>query len=318
MTQQLRIATVTLNPAFDLVGRLPRIDVGEVNTVETLGLYPAGKGINVAKVLSDLGLELSVTGFLGAENQGDFVNSFQKNGMQDAFYRIDGKTRINVKITETEADVTDLNFLGFEVSPADWDRFTALSKDWESQFDLVAICGSLPRGVSPERFSHWLERLHQQGLKVVLDTSNTALTEGLKAHPWLVKPNRRELEVWAGRPLDTREEIIEAAERLRNHGIENVIVSMGEKGSLWLNNEGVVQARPPRCENVVSTVGAGDSMVAGLIYGFSQGWNKEKTLRFASATSALAVSQSNVGISDRKALDDIFEQTQITVISENY
>lgn len=151
----------------------------------------------------------------------------------------------------------------------------------------------------------------------MLDSSNAALTEGLKAHPWLVKPNRRELEVWAGRPLNTLHEIITAAQELRNQGIENVIISMGEKGSLWLNNEGVVQAQPPRCENVVSTVGAGDSMVAGLIYGFSQGWDKEKTLRFASATSALAVSQSNVGISNRAALDAIFEQTQITVISEN-
>lgn len=312
-----RIATVTLNPAFDLVGRLARIEVGEVNTVETLGLYPAGKGINVAKVLADLGATLTVTGFLGNENEGDFVRSFEQNGVNDAFYRIQGKTRINVKITETEADVTDLNFLGFEISAEDWAAFTAQSQNWKDQFDLVAVCGSLPRGVSPTAFSQWLESLHQQGLKVVLDSSNNALTEGLKAHPWLVKPNRRELEVWAGRPLNSREEIIEAGEQLRQHGIENVIISMGAEGSLWLNSEGVLQAQPPRCENVVSTVGAGDSMVAGLIYGLAQGWEKEKTLRFASATSALAVSQSNVGISDRAALDDIFAKTNITVISQH-
>ena len=315
MTQ--RIATVTLNPAFDLVGRLTRIEIGEVNTVETLGLYPAGKGINVAKVLADLGTPLTVAGFLGEENQGDFVQNFAQNGLTDHFYRIGGKTRINVKITETEADVTDLNFLGFDVSAQDWQKFIEQSATWKDQFDLVAVCGSLPRGISPQQFAQWLESLHQQGLKVVLDSSNAALTEGLKAHPWLVKPNRRELEVWAGRPLNSREEIIEAAEQLRQHGIENVIISMGEQGSLWLNREGVLQAKPPRCENVVSTVGAGDSMVAGLIYGLAQGWDKEKTLRFASATSALAVSQSNVGISDRKALDTIFAQTEITVISKN-
>lgn len=313
----MRIATVTLNPAFDLVGRLKRIEIGEVNTVETLGLYPAGKGINVAKVLADLDTELSVTGFLGSDNQGDFVNAFKQNKLKDEFYRIEGKTRINVKITETEADVTDLNFLGFEISENDWQAFTALTKNWAGQFDLVAVCGSLPRGIKAQQFAHWLESLHQQGLKVVLDSSNAALTEGLKAHPWLVKPNRRELEIWAGRPLNTLDEIIEAAQTLRHQGIENVIISMGEKGSLWLNSEGVLQAHPPRCENIVSTVGAGDSMVAGLIYGFSQNWDKEKTLCFASATSALAVSQSNVGISDRTALDAIFEQTQITVISRN-
>ena len=311
----MRIATVTLNPAFDLVGRLARIEIGEVNTVETLGLYPAGKGINVAKVLADLGAKLSVTGFLGEENQGDFVQAFAQNGVDDKFYRIAGKTRINVKITETEADVTDLNFLGFEISEQDWEAFTHQSQTWESQYDLVAVCGSLPRGVTPEQFAAWLESLHQQGLKVVLDSSNAALTAGLTAHPWLVKPNRRELEVWAGRSLHTIEEVIEAAEQLRSHGIEHVIISMGEKGSVWLNSEGVLQAQPPRCENVVSTVGAGDSMVAGLIYGFSQGWSKEKTLSFASATSALAVSQSNVGISDKQALEQILAQVKLTNLS---
>ena len=311
----MRIATVTLNPAFDLVGRLARIEIGEVNTVETLGLYPAGKGINVAKVLADLGAKLSVTGFLGEENQGDFVQAFAQNGVEDKFYRIAGKTRINVKITETEADVTDLNFLGFEISEQDWEAFTHQSQTWESQYDLVAVCGSLPRGVTPEQFAAWLEILHQQGLKVVLDSSNAALTAGLTAHPWLVKPNRRELEVWAGRSLHTIEEVIEAAEQLRSHGIEHVIISMGEKGSVWLNSEGVLQAQPPRCENVVSTVGAGDSMVAGLIYGFSQGWSKKKTLSFASATSALAVSQSNVGSSDKQALEQILAQVKLTNLS---
>lgn len=311
----MRIATVTLNPAFDLVGRLARIEIGEVNTVETLGLYPAGKGINVAKVLADLGAKLSVTGFLGEENQGNFVQAFAQNGVDDKFYRIAGKTRINVKITETEADVTDLNFLGFEIREQDWKAFIRQSQTWENQYDLVAVCGSLPRGVTPEQFAAWLESLHQQGLKVVLDSSNAALTAGLTAHPWLVKPNRRELEVWAGRSLHTIEEVIEAAEQLRSHGIENVIISMGEKGSVWLNSEGVLQAQPPRCENVVSTVGAGDSMVAGLIYGFSQGWSKKKTLSFASATSALAVSQSNVGISDKQALEQILAQVKLTNLS---
>ena len=149
----------------------------------------------------------------------------------------------------------------------------------------------------------------------MLDSSNAALTAGLTAHPWLVKPNRRELEVWAGRSLHTIEEVIEAAEQLRSHGIEHVIISMGEKGSVWLNGEGVLQAQPLRCENVVSTVGAGDSMVAGLIYGFSQGWSKEKTLSFASATSALAVSQSNVGISDKQVLEQILAQVKLTNLS---
>ena len=309
-----KVATITLNTAYDLVGRLKRIELGEVNTVETLGLFPAGKGINVAKVLNDLDVEVAVGGFLGEDNQGDFEHMFRITGLQDKFQRVPGKTRINVKITETEADVTDLNFLGYQISAEDWQKFVADSLDYCKEFDIVAVCGSLPRGVTPELFADWLLQLHQAGVKVVLDSSNAALTAGLKANPWLVKPNHRELESWVGHSLPTLNDIIVAAKKLKAQGIANVIVSMGANGSLWLSDNAVVQAQPPKCENVVSTVGAGDSMVAGLIYGFVNNLSQQETLAFASAVSAFAVSQSNVGVSDRALLEPILKQVKVTLI----
>ncbi|OOF62848.1 1-phosphofructokinase [Rodentibacter pneumotropicus] len=309
-----KVATITLNTAYDLVGRLSRIELGEVNTVETLGLFPAGKGINVAKVLKDLGVDVAVGGFLGEDNAGDFEQMFKKQGLQDKFHRVTGKTRINVKITETESDVTDLNFLGYEISPQAWQQFAADSLAYCLDYDVVAVCGSLPLGVTPELFAEWLNQLHQAGVKVVLDTSNAALNAGLTAHPWLVKPNHRELEAWIGHSLNSEEEIINAAQQLKAQGIENVIISMGAEGSLWINNKGVIKAQPPKCENVVSTVGAGDSMVAGLIYGIKQGLSKSETLAFASAVSAFAVSQSNVGVSNPALLDPILNQVKITEI----
>lgn len=309
-----KVATITLNAAYDLVGRLKRIELGEVNTVETLGLFPAGKGINVAKVLNDLGVEVAVGGFLGKDNQGDFEHMFKVTGLQDKFQRVTGKTRINVKITETEADVTDLNFLGYQISAEDWQKFVVNSLDSCKEFDIVAVCGSLPRGVTPELFADWLLQLHQAGVKVVLDSSNAALTAGLKANPWLVKPNHRELESWVGHSLPTLNDIIVAAKKLKAQGIANVIVSMGANGSLWLSDNAVVQAQPPKCENVVSTVGAGDSMVAGLIYGFVNNLSQQETLAFASAVSAFAVSQSNVGVSDRALLEPILKQVKVTLI----
>ncbi len=309
-----KVATITLNAAYDLVGRLPRIEIGEVNTVETLGIFPAGKGINVAKVLKDLGVDVAVGGFLGEDNIGDFETLFKKQGLEDKFHRVAGKTRINVKITETEADVTDLNFLGYQITPEAWQQFTADSLAYCQNFDIVAVCGSLPRGVNPELFADWLKQLHQAGVKVVLDSSNAALTAGLKAHPWLVKPNHRELEAWIGHPLNSLDEIIAAAKKLKAEGIANVIISMGANGSLWLNDQAVIQAQPPKCENVVSTVGAGDSMVAGLIYGIEKGLSQAETLAFASAVSAFAVSQSNVGVSDVALLEPILVNVKISVI----
>ena len=309
-----KVATITLNAAYDLVGRLSRIEIGEVNTVETLGLFPAGKGINVAKVLKDLGVDVAVGGFLGEDNVGDFETLFKKQGLEDKFHRVAGKTRINVKITETEADVTDLNFLGYQITPEAWQQFTVDSLAYCQNFDIVAVCGSLPRGVNPELFADWLNQLHQAGVKVVLDSSNAALTAGLKAHPWLVKPNHRELEAWIGHSLNSLDEIIAAAKKLKAEGIANVIISMGANGSLWLSEQAVMQAQPPKCENVVSTVGAGDSMVAGLIYGIEKGLPQAETLAFASAVSAFAVSQSNVGVSDIALLEPILANVKISVI----
>lgn len=309
-----KVATITLNTAYDLVGRLKRIELGEVNTVETLGLFPAGKGINVAKVLKDLGVDVTVGGFLGEDNQGDFVTLFDKLGLQDKFQRVPGRTRINVKITETDADVTDLNFLGYEISDSAWQQFVVDSLAYCKSFDIVAVCGSLPRGVTPDLFAGWLKQLHQAGIKVVLDSSNAALTAGLSARPWLVKPNHRELEAWMGYTLNSLEEIVSAAKKLKAQGIANVIISMGAQGSVWLSDEAVIQAQPPKCKNVVSTVGAGDSMVAGLIYGLINDLPQKDTLAFASAVSAFAVSQSNVGISDRTLLEPILNNVNITVI----
>ena len=309
-----KVATITLNTAYDLVGRLKRIELGEVNTVETLGLFPAGKGINVAKVLKDLGVDVTVGGFLGEDNQGDFVTLFDKLGLQDKFQRVPGRTRINVKITETDADVTDLNFLGYEISDSAWQQVVVDSLAYCKSFDIVAVCGSLPRGVTPDLFADWLKQLHQAGIKVVLDSSNAALAAGLSARPWLVKPNHRELEALIGHGLPTMNDIIAAAKKLKAQGIAHVIISMGANGSLWLSDEAIMQAQPPRCEHVVSTVGAGDSMVAGLIYGLINGFSQQETLAFASAVSAFAVSQSNVGISDRTLLDPILNHVKTTVI----
>ncbi len=97
--------------------------------------------------------------------------------------------------------MTDFNFSGFEVTPADWERFVTDSLSWLGQFDMVCVSGSLPSGVSPEAFTDWMTRLRSQCPCIIFDSSREALVAGLKAAPWLVKPNRRELEIWAGRKL---------------------------------------------------------------------------------------------------------------------
>ncbi|VEC98711.1 1-phosphofructokinase [Klebsiella variicola] len=129
-----RVATITLNPAYDLVGFTPEIERGEVNLVRTTGLHAAGKGINVAKVLKDLGIDVTVGGFLGKDNQDGFQQLFSELGIANRFQVVQGRTRINVKLTEKDGEVTDFNFSGFEVTPGDWERFVNDSLSWLGQF----------------------------------------------------------------------------------------------------------------------------------------------------------------------------------------
>ncbi len=197
------------------MGFCPEIERGEVNLVRTTGLHAAGKGINVAKVLKDLGIDVTVGGFLGKDNQDGFQQLFSELGIANRFQVVQGRTRINVKLTEKDGEVTDLNFSGFEVTPSDWERFVADSLSWLGQFDMVCVSGSLPSGVSPEAFTDWMTRLRSQCPCIIFDSSRDALVAGLKASPWLVKPNRRELEIWAGRKLPELKDVIDAAHALR-------------------------------------------------------------------------------------------------------
>ncbi|SCC14348.1 1-phosphofructokinase [Gilliamella bombicola] len=305
-----RIATITLNPAYDLLGFCSKVELGDVNLVQTNALLAAGKGINVAKVLSDLDVQLSVGGFLGKENRDGFNLLFKSLNVVDKFETIDGRTRINVKLTEENSEVTDLNFSGFTISEQDWQSFVKNSLEWLKDIDMVAISGSLPAGVSLDKFTNWMEQVKAICPKIVFDSSRDALVAGLKAKPWLIKPNDKELEMWIGRKLSTLDEVKKAAMELVNGGVDNVIISLGSKGALWVTKNEAWLAKPPKCQ-VVSTVGAGDSMVAGLIYGLITEQSIKDTLVFASSVAALSVGQAGVGIAERQAINNMLEKIEI-------
>ena len=308
------ILTLTPNPALDLTGHLPQLQVGQVNLVRSGQLHPAGKGINVARVLKDLGAQVLVSGFLGQENQAPFQELFARCGLQDHFLAVAGATRINVKMVEANGQVTDLNFPGVTVGESELLCFEQRLQELLPQVEYVVMAGSLPRGLTPARLQQWLERLASQGKRVIFDSSGAAMEAGLAAKPFLIKPNEHELADWAGQPLESREQLMAAAESLQaRYEIPNVVVSRGADGVLWLAGDRWWQGKPPRM-SVVSTVGAGDSMVAGLTWGLSQEWPIEETLRLACAISALAVTQIGVGITDQQQLSTLMASIEVQQI----
>lgn len=309
-----KVVTITLNPAFDLTGHLGKLDLGRVNLVQQSDLHAAGKGVNVAKILSELGALVTVTGFLGQDNQTPFCQLFEQVGLQDEFVRIKGATRINVKLIDQHSVVTDINFPGITITQPDIEAFETTLWRLAQDHDYFVLAGSLPQGISPQQCAKWIAQLRSMNKKVLFDSSREALIVGCNAKPWLIKPNDEELAQWCGRELSTLIECQHAAADLANKGIEHIMVSMGAEGVIWLHEQQWLHAKPPKMP-IVSTVGAGDTLVAGFCWGHMQAMDKPSLLRFTTALSAMAVTQVGVGIGDRNELAALMQQVQLSELN---
>ncbi|MCQ4295643.1 1-phosphofructokinase [Pseudomonas stutzeri] len=296
-----RVLTVTLNPALDLTVQLPALRLGEVNRSESLQVHAAGKGLNVAQVLADLGHQLTVSGFLGEGNPQAFERLFAARGLADQFVRVPGDTRSNIKLAEADGQVTDINGLGLMVSEAHCKELLTRLEHLAPAHDLVVVAGSLPRGIDSQWFVQLLQMLKRLGVRVALDTSGGALRDGLATKPWLIKPNEEELGEARGTDLSQSSALTAEARRLQAEGIEHVVVSQGANGVSWFSPSAALHANPPKVQ-VVSTVGAGDSLLAGMLHGLLEGWPAERTLTHATAIAAQAVGQVGFGITDTDGL----------------
>ncbi|WP_256804885.1 1-phosphofructokinase [Pseudomonas putida] len=306
-----KILTLTLNPALDITIGLDTLRPGQVNRSQAQHSHAAGKGLNVAQVLADLGHSVTVGGFLGRDNLQPFEALIDGRGFTDCFVRVSGETRSNIKLVEADGRVTDINGQGPEVDEAARSALLHRLEQIAPGHDAVVVAGSLPRGISADWFRQLLERLKAQGLKVVLDSSGEALRVGLQSAPWLVKPNTEELDEVLGLAVDNLAQQRAAAKRLLDSGVEHVVVSAGEQGVTWFSRDLALQARPPKVR-VASTVGAGDSLVAGMVHGLLLAEAPAQTLTRATAIAAQAVTQVGFGIHDREHLAQLEAAVQLT------
>lgn len=306
-----KILTLTLNPALDITVSLDSLRAGQVNRSQAQHSHAAGKGLNVAQVLADLGHSVTVGGFLGRDNLQLFEALIQWRGFADCFVRVAGETRSNIKLVEANGCVTDINGQGPEVDAASRSALMRELLQIAPGHDAVVVAGSLPRGIDPQWFAELLGQLKAQGLKIALDSSGEALRAGLQAAPWLVKPNTDELAEVLGHSVTGRAEQQQAASQLLASGIEHVVVSQGEHGVSWYRAGAALHAQPPQVR-VASTVGAGDSLVAGMVHGLLQAELPAQTLRRATAIAAQAVTQVGFGIRDSAQLEQLQAGVHIT------
>ena len=311
MSDTLKIATITLNPAIDRTVSVPNFKIGKVNRVVHEQANAGGKGVNVASNLADYGFAVTVTGFLGTENSHIFEQLFARKQIEDRFVRIEGSTRIGIKIIdEVYEETTDINFPGQTPSDQDVSQLFDVVAALTTECEWFVLSGSIPIGAPEDIYQKLIKVIRAGGRSVALDTSGRALKLALRAAPTLIKPNLDELRELTGNQIKTEAMVIEAARQLLDQGIETVVVSLGEQGAIYVEVNHVVQAIPPKV-TVKSTVGAGDAMVSGTVAGKIKGLSLEECARLATAFSISAISQVGSGLPSLEAIEDFKDQVEI-------
>ncbi|MBD1390740.1 1-phosphofructokinase [Neiella sp. HB171785] len=304
-----QIITVTLNPALDLTGNLSELVLGQVNGVTHASLRAAGKGINVASVLAQFGHQVTVTGFLGRDNDRDFCQLFSSLGMIDAFIRVDGKTRTNIKLAERSGRVSDINFPSFNVSGAEQQRLLNKLTTLADGNCLVVIAGSLPDGVEPNYMVELISCAKAVGAQVYVDTSGAALKAALTSEADLFKPNLDELAQVLGVTAET-ERVVLAAKNILASNQQSLVLSAGADVLYSWGELGQFHCQPPEVR-VESTVGAGDTLVAGLCLGWLYDDMPQGCLTRACALAAWAVTQHGVDIPNDYKLAELMAKVVI-------
>ncbi|VAX31058.1 1-phosphofructokinase [hydrothermal vent metagenome] len=276
------IYTITLNPAMDRTLWIEKIRPDDSNRIKKEQRYAGGKGIDVSRVLTSLEVVNKALGFVGGFAGEELEGRLLNEGIACDFVRISGETRTNIIVNETSTgNQTVFNARGPEIKPYEVMQMIHKVEKIEDP-KIVAISGSLPPGVNPEIYRKIIEIFKSRGAMVILDTDGDALRVGINGLPDVIKPNLHELSRLVGRRLHKKDEIISAANDLRNQGIGIVLVSMGADGILLLGEKEQYLASPPKVK-VENTIGAGDSAIAGFVYGLSEGKTLKEALAYAVA-----------------------------------
>ena len=305
------IYTVTLNPALDKTVEIPGMALDTVNRVTSMRTDPGGKGINVSKVIAKLGGESCAVGILGGESGRMLLAALEREGLRTHFRFVEGQTRTNLKIIDSALHTnTDINEPGLTVSPADLDALLRDLLGMVREGDIVVLAGSLPQGAPQDTYRVWTAACREKGARVCLDADGVLLAEGLKAAPYLIKPNEDELSRLVGHRLTDTDELIAEGRRLLKGGVTRVVISLGERGALYLRGNEVLYAEGLSIP-VGSTVGAGDSVVAALAYADSLGMSDEDAVRLSTATGAANVMCSGTQPAEREAIEKLLPQVKI-------
>ena len=309
------IYTITLNPALDRTLWIQKVRDDVSNRILEEKSFAGGKSVDVSKVLKNLGVDNIALGFVGGFAGRELEGRLLNEGIETDFVRVSGETRTNIIIHETgTGKQLAFNARGPEIKPDELMQFIEQLERLPCG-EVVAIGGSIPLGVSPEIYRKIISLVKKCQAKVVLDVDGEALRQGIKAHPNVIKPNIHELSELAGRELNGLDEVVSAARSINQQGVEIVLVSMGAKGILLVSDGQQYLAVPPNV-NVESTIGAGDSSVAGFVFGLVQGKDLKQCLIYAVAAGTATTLRQGTALCQKDDFERIVPLVLLTDLLE--
>jgi 6-phosphofructokinase 2 len=307
------IYTVTLNPALDRTLQVERLLDDDTTRVVSEQLYAGGKGIDVSRVIKELRGQSTALGLVGGYDGLQLEGLLINAGVMTDFTRIAQETRINIIVKEK---ATGRQFVisaaGPEISATEIGEFYRQILHIQGMSYLV-LSGSLPRGVTPNVYAQLILAGRKKDAFVLLDADGDALKESIDYLPSCIKPNRHELSRLVGRELQTEAEVLSACEEVHNRGVPHILVSRGKEGLILSTRERKIKAVGPQVQ-VESTVGAGDSAVAGFVLAHSQGKNLEDCVRLAAAAGTATAQTPGTALCRREDVERILPLVEVSVL----
>lgn len=311
------IITVTLNPALDKTARVDVMRANALNRLREVQVDAGGKGINVSAMIRALGGASVAVGFAGGGSGEELLSRIDGKGLKADFVRIAAVTRTNVKVVDNEGALTELNEPGPAIKPEEWREMENKLSRYGVPGNIIALSGSLPAGLGADTYKCLCALLRRAGAAVFLDADGDALKHALESEPDsipdYIKPNRFELLHYFGildgeRVSETR--LVELCRSLIDKGVKLVALSLGGEGAIFASKNGVWRAAAVPVE-ARSTVGAGDSMVGALVYGFEHGLPEEQCFALAMAASAGACATAGTNPPDHALVDELLQKTRL-------
>jgi 1-phosphofructokinase family hexose kinase len=306
------ITTITLNPALDKTVYVDKLVPNDTNRVKLVEMDAGGKGINCSRMLNRLGAETSIVAFIGGKT-GDLIETvLAKEAIPTDFIRTRRPTRSCIAVQDSSGEPpTTFNERGGPIEHDELVEVFEKAKNAARQSSYLILGGSVPVGVNPDVYNVLIQIAINGGARAVLDADGEALAQGIKARPFMIKPNCEEAERYFGKQFESKGDVARAALKFAEMGIDLVIISLGKQG-LVAHYEGLVYSVAPPEVKAISTIGSGDSLIAGVVHGLDQGMGIEDALKVGCAAGAATALSDGADIGLKEDVDRLCSECSVT------